>query len=74
MKSEVFDNKIATEPMFLMNSAEEAAIRTVPTGNGLDVFVKFQGKKEFKAQKGSKVVADAYLEQNIITEKEYNDF
>jgi hypothetical protein len=60
--------------MFLMNSVEEAAIRTVPTGTVLDVFVKFQGENEFKAQNGSTVVADAYLEQNIITEKEYNDF
>lgn len=74
MTHEQFLTALGTKPMYLKNSFEDAVLRTEPTATGLVVHVKFKGKQEFMAKKGSTVVADAYLEQALISEKEYLNF
>lgn len=65
---QAFLRKLTKETVFFKNEFEQAFIKSVP-GEGYTV--KFPGQKEFKADPKSQVVADAILEFNEITEKEY---
>lgn len=64
--------KMSTEPVYLSNDFENAVIKSLPDEDGF--YVKFKGKKEFKAKKGSGVVAEALAEGVEITAEEYEKF
>lgn len=63
---------IKKQAFFLSYDFEDAVLRYDPTTGAM--FVKFKGKPEFKALKGSAIVTEAMMEGNSITEKQYQDF
>jgi len=57
--------------IYLINDFERAVIRFDENG---EAYVKFKGEKEFKAQKGSELVFDAYLENKHISKEQYDNY
>lgn len=74
IENERFMEMLTTQPVYFINTYEDAVVRSEITDNGIDYYVKFRGEKEFKAKKGSGVVTEAKLEHTIITREEYNKF
>ena len=58
--------------MYFEYPKEDVVLRSEP--NGGSFYVKFRGKTEFKAEPGSKIVADATLEGQEITKEQYDKF
>jgi hypothetical protein len=56
---------------YLINEFEEAVVRRCENG---EYYVKFKGKKEFKAVLGSGVVTEARIDEKYISKEEYDKF
>jgi hypothetical protein len=69
IKYRQFMDKLRNEPIYFINDFEQAAIRSLPTG--VDYWVKFKGREEFKAVPGSKLVSEGIREYTEITEEQY---
>jgi hypothetical protein len=69
--TEDFDKKYANINLFLRYAFEDAVVRMQPDGKN---YVKFKGKKEFLAEKGSGIVTEARLGMDVITEAEYDKY
>jgi hypothetical protein len=72
MTREELFKKLRTETVYFRNEFEEAVIRSDPSKEYL--YVKFKGEKEFLAKKGSSVVVDAIISENIISKVEYDNY
>jgi hypothetical protein len=59
------------ETIYLHNTLDEVVVKFTP---GKPTLVKFAGENPFEAKKGSKMVLTACMEQNIITESDFNNF
>lgn len=68
---ENFLDKFSDGIVYFKNTFEEAVLKSIP---GEGIFVKLKGGEEFKAKKGSALVADAILEASEITKEEYNTY
>lgn len=69
-----FLSLVKTEVVYLYYGFENAVLRVEPTDLGVDYFLKFKGEKEFKAERGSGIVAEAQLPPYIITRSDYDNF
>jgi len=59
---------------YIYDEFEEAVFKFEPQSRGGGRYVKFKGKKEYKAKEGSKLVYEATLGGKLIDEKFYNEF
>ena len=65
--------RLKSGPVFLRNNLEGTVIRSVP-GEDPKFFAKFPGEKEYKIHYSTKMVNNALLEWDEITESEYMNF
>ena len=66
-----FLHAMAERTVYFKDDFEDAAFRSGPNG---DIYVKLRGKSEFLSVPGSKLVAEAMLVHDEITEQEYQAF
>jgi hypothetical protein len=64
-----FQKKLQSQPIYFVNSMENAYIRSEP-GNGF--WIKFHGEPEYKAKEGSTIVTEGILEHKEIKKKRYD--
>ena len=65
--------KLGTEKVFLENSFEEIAVKSLP-GMGKNWFAKSKGGKEYEINSESQVVNDAINEASEMTEQAYETY
>ena len=71
MTAEELYKKMISEPVYFRYDFEDCVVRSEPR---VGWFVKFKGKVEFKATNGSKLIAEAELQRDIITKEEYDNY
>jgi len=64
-------NRLKSGPVFLRSPFEDTVIRTTTTGK---FFARLSGGREYKVDHSTKMVNDAILEWDEITEAEYQKF
>ncbi len=69
-------DKFLKEEHFYKHPLEDCVVRTIPTAQGWDTFLKFSKGKEYKPVQNSNIIMDALLstKKEWITKKEYYDF
>ena len=74
MKSKSFNERLATEPIYLDYYFEHCVVRSVPTAENVIFYVKFEREPEFQSKHGSKLVTEACLGRKEITKEQYDNF
>jgi len=69
-----FFENLSKTPMYFRYDFENCLVRTSPTPDGVEAWVKFQGKKEFLSIRGSEIVAEAVVPHRITTKEDYDLF
>jgi hypothetical protein len=65
--------KMRNQKVFFMNTASEMAMKSLP-GIKSNFFMKGKGCKEYPIDYSTDLVSETLLEDNEITEREYDDF
>lgn len=69
-----FNDLLTKESICFINSFDEAAIRSEIVDGTIVYYVKFKGEEEFKAEKGSNIVARGWEEHALISRAEYDAY
>ncbi len=67
-------SKMITEPVFLLNSFEDIAMRTEIVDGEIKYFMKPRGLYEYSIAYNSKLVAETEFEANEITKEQYDAY
>ena len=69
--SELRDKLVAGNTIYLENTLEDIAIKSVPVGTGVEYFARFKGGTEYRLKHNSKLLAETWMEAKEITAEEY---